>query len=202
MFHTHPTTTAILKTAKKCFQPEFQHVAHFSNGGFAVSDKYRLFWTGDISGEPNLPTFPSANFPSANFPHIKNIIPAGFMYELSFKITKNDKKVLKAFLAIAKLNTVNKTVILKISKDNILFEIKTGKETNLDNILASFILETKNSTIGETMTCSVNYEYLLDFLLGFENEDFKMKINLGKDDIILPLVFECLDYSYLLSCLK
>lgn len=62
MFHTHPTTTAILKTAKKVYQSEFQHVAHYPNGGFAVSDKYRLFWTGDISGEPTLPTAPDLKY--------------------------------------------------------------------------------------------------------------------------------------------
>jgi hypothetical protein len=200
MFHTHPTTTAILKTAKKIYQPEFQHVAHYPNGGFAVSDKYRLFWANDISGEPTLPTAPDLKYTD-----ITRIIPVELNYNLSFQFQKSYVRPFKAFLAVAKL-TYNNTCKIEIQQDKIIFSIE-DISLGLDSKL-TFKMDIYENRIAdfEDLSFNLNLEYLTDFLLSFEFgangfNMFEMYIK-QVNGVTAPIILTNSTYNYLMALQK
>ena len=198
MFHTHPTTTAILKKSMKTiYHTEYHHVAHFSSGGFAVTDKLRIFWTGDVSGVSTLPTSKGLCFPNINL-----VIPVKFKNQVSFNFNKDDLRAFKAFLQVAKLNSYNKPCRVQIKPSSIVFNMDSTETNCTTSATLQMIANTEGLQSLIALEFNLNFEYLTDFLFGIDVIEEFNTVNLKFNEPEKLVVFECKGYNYLLSLLK
>jgi hypothetical protein len=210
MFQTHSLTLKLLKDAKSNakYQPEFQHVAHYPNGGLAVTDKYRIFWTGDITGTATIPTAPDLKFP----PNLINIIPTEFDYFIQLLFYKSDKKSFKAFLEVAKVNDLNSCNV-EIGIGWLFFKIKTASGRIESETTFKIPVNTSKINVDrmskeemDNMNFNINLEFLTDLFFNFEfnsagYNSFDMHIK-RQCDTIKYIVFKNEEYNYLVSLLK
>jgi hypothetical protein len=194
MFALHPTTQAILKTAKQVLvDSAFTSVANFQNGEF-VTDRFRAFWTGTPKDNELVNLYPSSK---SLYPKVELIINIEKTHIADFFLTQKDIKILKKMSEVAKtVYPLNSDTTIIIRGSEIVFLVKS-ENINLELRYGNGI----QNNLPEDIVVKLNLVYLMDFIAAkFDSNKTHFEIHYNQK--ANQFVFKKDQYNYLMALLK
>lgn len=211
--HTKLFKSILNSASKNCYESKYCNIFKYSNEGEAVTDRYRVAWIGELTGEQTRERtkFICKEDPAMTncdqFVDILKIIPTKFENEVKFKITRKDAifwnntaKYIKNHI-LSSNNSINVSFVPSLDTTNIHF--KAGNQ-NQNGVELDFWLEVEATNDLVAIEQSFNSFFIAEFFDSITSElnqknrlEVIWKFNAGK-----PSIMQCGEVNYLLGGLK